>query len=208
MFNEFPDWVMRDMLDNNLPWDNGQTMTAPNFFTTHSLHKSAFLGLWMQPNWRTVAAVRWNVAVAAWEAPDYYPSFASEALAEQNSGWYYPTLLLIDFGVLVHQLNLMPNPEAIGNDTIDLLIDQVNSAQIPLDYQEEMFHALVQHPLLTEPVIEYTLNNDLCHTTFYDVAQSPRVHLFHDESIQVLCINSQGNYLQIPTFVDDSEAES
>lgn len=185
----FPDWVVRDIVENQLPWDEAQAVSSPAFFALHSLNNSQLFGLWLQPNRRTVAVIEWDLAVARSETPDYFS-------ADGQGDWFAPMLLIIDFGSLLHQVNLLP----VGQSNATLVIGQTNSSQLSLDAQEEIYNSLVQHPLLPEKSIDYSLSNDLCHSIFYGSDKASEVHLFHHEQMRVLCVNSAGTFLHIPSL--------
>ena len=201
MFNNFPDWVMAEIVANQLPWTEAQAVSAPEFFSIHSLHQSEFQGLWVQPNARTTAIIQWDLAIASTEAPDSFPNITGEVQRQADPDWYNPMLLLIDFGILLHQINLLPAAHSDG-DVASMLIARSEASAVSLDTQEELYNALVQHPLLPEKTIDYTLSAKLCHTAIYGADKVSQVHLFHHQQIRVLGINSEGTYLHIPSLTE------
>jgi hypothetical protein len=142
---DHPDWLYRELVEDCLPWQQGQKMTFKEFDKKYTLHDSGWIGIFFNIAYERTAtlAIQWD---AFWLPNDIKQSTSVVA------DWPYLFIQLsgIEQVSLNNYIDIMGSPRTIAICEFEeiegkkfLAIDDVYGGQINIIYQsEETFLAI------------------------------------------------------------------
>jgi hypothetical protein len=184
----YPDWLGDALVRGSLPWNQGLSVTMPNFLQEYTLHDSIWEGLWAEPAFgEATAIVRWDSFWTEGRVP--YPSGEHE----RTGSW---PLLLIRFRH-VYQVVVTQSSFGEPGDFPDIIIDS-NSRNISQKERESLLMEGLRQPMLTDDALLYLLDDELIYTEIIGLSNQRTTRIFHGGSVLLLCFQPTGELVLIP----------
>ncbi len=182
---EYPTWLPENLLSYGFRWDKAQKADLPTFLAKYNLHDSYWFGMWIASDDQAVAIIQWDVI----HPFSLYPDLIPREIWNTND-WPF---LLINFRPPPHQILL----DSATSSDYRSIISSAYSKMIASQDRETMLNLVISQSNMGDNLKDFYLNNDLCQTVFETIYEG-EVHLFHDREVELLCMNWEGEILQIP----------
>ncbi|MBA3871396.1 MAG: hypothetical protein H0X30_19815 [Anaerolineae bacterium] len=184
---DYPDWLAHGLLNAELRWDKAQNSNLPKFFEKYDLHDSRWYGLFTKPNSFSLAIIEWDFIYCRMVYPELFP--------ESIWGSYKWPFLLIEFSMPPYQMVLDSN---LWESDYRPIIGNARSRVLPIAERENLLNASFVQNTFDDKLREAYLEVELTHTIFEGIFG--HVHLLHNPDVRLLCMNWEGNILEIPDW--------
>ena len=176
----YPSWLGQDLINDNFDWQQSLKTTMPAFLAEYTLHDSYWIGLYVQPNRKIIAVIRFDTYWSKGRV--FFPgSFVAD----------WPILLVRFARAFRIDLNGLEEGETIGNAT---------SIRLDSSQREQMLEREISRSADVDILGEYILDEDLHRTLFEDI-YGGQVDVWHSAEVNLLCFNRQKESLLLPDIV-------
>jgi len=183
----YPDWLGRRLIEDEFDWPSANSTSMPRFLSQYSLHDSYWIGIHVQPNFETIAVLRWDTFWTEGRVP-----FPGSTVEE----W---PVLLIQFERLyqLHSSYLWPTVSEEWKPTET--VASAESVLVTKQDQEKMLAWLALDERQPEELKRFVLEDELYHTTFHPI-YGGRIDVKHGSATKLLCYDFEENQLNIPNL--------